>query len=406
MLGLLLGFAAGWVVSRWADGASPPRDDPSAIDAVPVAGADSVRLTGAAAQPAESTGSTTPSVETLRTRLDSAKRSSDGEALVSNIRDLARLDTPAADEALLAIVRDPAMELPPEVAQALQGALKHAPIEGVAEAAKARFALRLAAGYGPDRAGAGWFALIGAHEGKAALDWAREEGWHEHEHDPLWKELVTGFLSSSHPSVLPFARELARTEQADHQQWPVELRRMEFFRLAMETWARLDPAEALPAIVEEIERQLRRDRRPAMMNWNGLVWIYVRRLPDDQLHDAAALIRRIAEQDHSPQGWASLMFHLHARGMSLDALEDVILIPTTTLEQMAASGGPQEQADVGRVQNARQVILRYPWMWSDRSLEAVEGSIEWERWPADREVLRALLLEARTKRRWSGEPAR
>ena len=71
-------------------------------------------------------------------------------------------------------------------------------------------------------------------------------------------------------------------------------------------------------------------------------------------------------------------------------------------EEIAARGGPTTQSETDRVQRARIQILQAPWAWSDRSLRAVERSIPWERWEADRDLLRARLLEARTERSWSG----
>ena len=46
------------------------------------------------------------------------------------------------------------------------------------------------------------------------------------------------------------------------------------------------------------------------------------------------------------------------------------------LEQALAHGGPADEREAARVQQARTWILSYPWAWSDRSLEAVERAID------------------------------
>ncbi len=350
LLGLLLGFAAGWLVSRLTGTRVPEATTEEATDdGQPVGNAAEapVVLRGPSGSSNAKHPYETPDVETLRRRLETAQEGGDGPAFVDSLRGLGLLGTPDAHRALVAVLKDPQVLFPEDLAHEFRTWLADSEIEGIAEAAKARFEIRRRAEYDVERAGSGWFFLIGAHGSRAWLDWAREESRLDRRLEGLCDELAVGFLRSSRPGALAHARHLAR---AGHG-LPGGPWRLVAFR----AWVRLDPSSGIPALVEEIDRGLGSAPPRGTIDTELVLQLYAESLPASSFPEAADVIRRVAgPREPLPLTAFQSIRRLHRRGMSLDGLESLVERPAVFLERVAARGGPVDEDENAQKSEARR----------------------------------------------------
>jgi len=406
LVGLLLGFAGGWFASRLVG----DRDRGPSVAIPPDVGAPSV----AAGEPSlqgtplasavDEAAQRAPDVEASWRRVEEARRAGDADALWSAIETLGDAGTLDAQRRLVTLMRDPEVPIPHNMGRDFYQWLRDSPVERVAEAARARYALLLDTGFDPVRAAEGWFALIGAHEGEAALERAEAEG-HAVNEDP-WRELAFGLLEAARPQALDLARRIAQADPSDRDRVPYGLGGTEFRTLAFRAWVGRDPNAAMPTLAREIEDLLDGRDTTGRLSSGEALGLYAATLPAASFPDARALIRRVADADSGLSDAFTLMERLHARGMSLDGLEDVIERPTLLLERMAAHGGPADTLDAAQVLTARMQILGTSWAQSERALDAIEATLDWDDGYIDRETWRASLLQARAERRLGGPAAR